>query len=104
MPRLSYTRVGCFVGSVFRWVEKASALTSSNIVQSDLLDSDCELYIDDMLSFASSEEELLEWLRRLFERFRKYNITLNPDECEIGLDRVEHVGHLINAEGSRAQS
>jgi hypothetical protein len=71
----------------------------AHTVLSGLLYSECELYVDDILAFASSEEELLERLRRLFERFRKYNVTLNPDKCEIGLDRVEYVGHLINAEG-----
>jgi hypothetical protein len=60
---------------------------------SGLLYPECELYIDDVLEFTSSEEELLERLRRLFERFLKYNVTLNPDKCEIGLDRVENVGH-----------
>jgi hypothetical protein len=42
----------------------------------------CELYIDDIFAFASSEEELLKRLLRLFERFRKYKVTLNPDKYE----------------------
>jgi hypothetical protein len=51
----------------------------AHTVLSGLLYSECELYIDDILAFASSEEELLERLHRLFERFRtnakseKYN-------------------------------
>jgi hypothetical protein len=71
----------------------------AHTVLSGLLCSECELYIDDILALASSEEELLERLRWLFERFRKYNVTLNPEKCEIVLDRVDYVGHLINAEG-----
>jgi hypothetical protein len=31
-------------------------------------------------------------------QFREYNITLNSEKCAIGMDRVEYVGHLIDAE------
>jgi hypothetical protein len=56
----------------------------------------CELYMDDILPFADSEEEMLQRLHRLFTRL---NVTLNPEKCAIGMERVEYVGHLIDAEG-----
>jgi hypothetical protein len=80
------------------WKSAGAHFQQQLTVLSGLLYSECELYIDDILAFASSEVELLERLRRLFIRFRKCKVTLNPDKCEIGLDRVEYVGHLINAE------
>jgi hypothetical protein len=49
----------------------------AHTVLSGLLYSECELHIDDTLAFAPSEEKRL---CRLFERFRKYNVTLNPDK------------------------
>jgi hypothetical protein len=55
--------------------------------------------MDDILPFAVSEEEILQRLHRLFTRFREYNVTLNPEKCTVGMDRVEYVGHLIDAEG-----
>jgi hypothetical protein len=62
----------------------------------------CEPYMDDILLFADSEEEILQRLHRLFTRFREYNVTLNPDKCAIGMNRVEYVGHLIDAEGMQS--
>jgi hypothetical protein len=55
--------------------------------------------MDDILPFADSEEEMLQRLNRLFTQFREYNVTLNPEKCAIGMDRVEYVGHLIDSEG-----
>jgi hypothetical protein len=63
--------------------------------------------MNDILPFADSEEEMRKRLHRLFTRFRKYNVTLNPEKCAIrnvfppnlSDDRVEYVGHLIDSEG-----
>ena len=59
----------------------------------------CEQYLDDILAYASSGKELLIRLRLLFERFRKFKITLNPDKCELGLSSVEYTGHVIDETG-----
>jgi hypothetical protein len=48
-------------------------------VLSGLLYKECELYVDDILPFADSEEEMLQRLHRLFARFREYNVTLHPE-------------------------
>jgi hypothetical protein len=50
-------------------------------ILSGLLYKECELYMDEILPFADSEEEMLQRLHRLFTRFT----------CAIG--------HLIDAEG-----
>jgi hypothetical protein len=50
--------------------------------------------MDDILTFADSEEEMLQRLHCLFTRFREYNVNLNPE-----MDRVKYVGHPIDAEG-----
>jgi hypothetical protein len=52
-----------------------------------------ELYLDDVLVYATNDNELLERLRTVFERFRQFNITLNPKKCYFGLAEVEFVGH-----------
>jgi hypothetical protein len=62
--------------------------------ESALLYKECELYMDDILPFADSKEEMLQRLHRLFTLFREYNITLSPEKCAIRMDRVEYVGHL----------
>jgi hypothetical protein len=56
-----------------------------------------ELYLDDVLVYATNDEEFLERLRIVFERFRQFNITLNPKKCYFGLAEVEFVGHVLKS-------
>lgn len=58
-----------------------------------------ELYLDDIIVFGRTEEELLKNLRQVFERFRKHRLTLNPGKCRFGLSKVEYVGHTIDENG-----
>jgi hypothetical protein len=58
-----------------------------------------ELYLDDCLVHATSDEEYLRRLRAVFERFRDANIKLNPAKCHLCLRKVEYVGHTINDKG-----
>ena len=44
----------------------------------------CEIYIDDIIIFADSEEELPENLRKVLERFSKHNISVSPEKCSFG--------------------
>ncbi len=38
-------------------------------------------------------------LRTVLDRFRQYNITLNPKKCSSsGLEEVEFVGHVLQME------
>ena len=38
----------------------------------------CELYIDDIIVTGDTEDELLENVIKIFERFRQYNIKAKP--------------------------
>ncbi|MBX9692121.1 MAG: hypothetical protein K2Z81_07040, partial [Cyanobacteria bacterium] len=58
-----------------------------------------EMYIDDILTYAQTEDEYIENLRKIFERLRQFKITLNPDKCRFCLREVEFVGHLITRHG-----
>ena len=59
----------------------------------------CEGYIDDIIVHGQSEPELLHNLRLVFERCRKHRIAFNPKKSKIGLDRIDWVGHQLDAEG-----
>jgi hypothetical protein len=52
-----------------------------------------------VLVYATNDEEFLERLRIVFERFRQFNITLNPKKCYFGLAEVEFVGHVLKSDG-----
>ena len=41
----------------------------------------CIIYLDDMIVFSRMEEEHLEWLHVVFERFREFNLKLKPSKC-----------------------
>ena len=49
----------------------------------------CEGYIDDIIVHGQGEDDLLQNLRKVFERCRRYRIAFNPKKSKIGLDRIE---------------
>ena len=70
--------------------------TMSQEVLKGLLGQICEVYLDDIIIFAETEEELLARLETVFERLKRKGITANPAKCHFGLSQIEYVGHLIN--------
>ena len=71
----------------------------STHVLGGLINVICELYLDDLIIFGTTEEEFLRHLELVLERLKKFSLTLNPEKCVIGKDSVEYVGHTINHEG-----
>ncbi len=74
-------------------------LMMASKVLAGMLYSIVELYFDDILVYASDESEFIVRLRSVFDRFRQYNITLNPKKCSFGLEEVEFVGHVLKPDG-----
>jgi hypothetical protein len=68
-----------------------------------MLYSIVELHLDDILVYASDESEFIVRLRSVFDRFRQYNITLNPKKCSFDLEEVEFVGHVLKPDGGVSQ-
>ena len=71
----------------------------STKVFAGLLYNICEVYLDDIIVFGKTEDEFINNLTTIFERLRKFNITINPEKCRIGLSEVEYIGHVINRHG-----
>lgn len=68
---------------------------------------DCEgtvVFIDDILIFARDINSLEERTRKVKDRLRQNNLTLNDDKCVYGKDEVEFLGYTINATGMRPAS
>ena len=71
----------------------------ANTVLHGLIYQICEIYIDDIIVYGSSEEEFFENLEKVLQRLKEYNISLNPKKTKIGLPKIEYVGHTISGEG-----
>ncbi len=71
----------------------------ATVVLAGLVYHSCEVYLDDIIIFGSSEEELLSHLRQVFDRLRQYNVALNPAKCKFGMQKVEFVGHTMTEHG-----
>ena len=65
----------------------------------DLLYHILEIYLDDILIFADTKDELVERTLIVLEILKKHNITVNPEKVKMGLTEVEYVGHLIDRHG-----
>jgi hypothetical protein len=55
--------------------------------------------MDDVLVLAATDEEFINNLRQVFQRFRDRRVTLNPEKCRFGLSEIEFVGHKIDSNG-----
>jgi hypothetical protein len=71
----------------------------ASIVLAGLMFITVELYLDDVLVYATTEDEFTERLGILFQRFRQHNITLNPKKCAFGMEEVDLVGHILKVDG-----
>ena len=60
----------------------------------------CEIYIDDVLLFGTTDNEYLSNTRKVLGRLRENNVTVNPAKTKLGLKEVEYVGHLITSTGT----
>jgi hypothetical protein len=60
----------------------------------------CEIYIDDVLLFGTTDNEYLSNTRKVLGRLREENVTANPAKTRLGLKEVEYVEHLISSTGT----
>jgi hypothetical protein len=100
----AYTAFITFMG-VYEWQRVPFGLKGApayfqhmmaTIVLAGLLYIILEVYLDDILIYATSEAAFLDNLRAVFERLRKHHLTVNPDKCKFGLSKVEYVSFSPN--------
>ena len=66
----------------------------------ELLGTVMEIYIDDILTWGETVEELSENLQKVFDRMKQHNLTVNPEKCRFGMREIEFVGHVISTLGT----
>ena len=59
----------------------------------------CVIYLDDVIVFGRTEEEHLECLHVVFERFQEFNLKLKPLKCSFFQLGIMYLAHHISRRG-----
>lgn len=57
------------------------------------------LYIDDVIVIGCSVKHHLSNLENVFEKFRQFNLKLNPAKCNFFCAQVTFLGHHVSEHG-----
>lgn len=77
-----------------------TAMRVMNEVVKDL-ESNSFVFYDDILVYTPTFESHLEVLEKLFNKLKEANITLNKKKCELLMQSVTYLGHVVSPEGIR---
>lgn len=66
-----------------------------NTIFYDMLDKGVVIYLDDILLYAETEEELLELTKETLRRLRKHKLFVKPGKCRFKVKKVEFLGVLV---------
>ena len=72
-----------------------------NRALSDLLDTCCIVYLDDILIYSRSAEEHVKHVRMVLERLEKFRLYCKLSKCAFHTDTVNFLGFDINPKGIR---
>ena len=59
----------------------------------------CIIYLDNVIVFGCMEEEHLECLHVVFERFREFNLKLKPLKCSFFQSEIVYLAHHVSWRG-----
>jgi hypothetical protein len=57
------------------------------------------IYLDDIIVFSNSSDEHLKHLRRVFQKCRRFGISLNPQKYNFEMQEGKLLGHIISKDG-----
>lgn len=73
----------------------------SDMILAPLTELKISNYIDDFCIGSDDVSGMLFKLRKLFERFRQFGLTINPTKCSFLVPKIEFLGHMLDAAGIR---
>jgi len=110
-PRAKERSAFCTRRGLFQFVRMPFGLCGApstfcrlmHLVLDDLLYKICLFYLDDVIIFAATPEELIERLDVVFTRLRDYGLKIKPAKCVLFKTPIEFLGHLVSADGLQPQ-
>ena len=90
-PRMAFVR--CPQGLAFL---PSQFMAIMHRVVGDLCNTSVLVYLDDMVVVASTFEELLQEVRKLFDRLREHNMVLSLPKSVIGTRQFDFLGHRFD--------
>jgi hypothetical protein len=70
-----------------------------NVAFQGLINKCVVVYLDDMTVYSKNKEDHIQHLTHIFERCRKYDISLNPMKTIFGVKEGKLLGHIMSQEG-----
>jgi len=59
----------------------------------------CLCYLDDVIVYATSKQELLERLHTIFSCLHSVGLKVKPSKCSLFKERISFLGHMVSAQG-----
>ena len=75
----------------------ASFCRLMQLIFKDMLHKRCFVYLDDIIVFASTPEELIERLDAVFTRLREYGLKAKASKCVLFKSPIAFLGHYMSA-------
>ena len=63
--------------------------------------STCLVYLDDVVIYGRTEDELIQRMDEIFSRLQSAGLKLKPRKCHLFAKETEYLGHIISGEGIR---
>jgi hypothetical protein len=57
------------------------------------------IYLDDIKVYSASDKQHLEHLKKVFQKYRKFEISLNPKKSHFAVEEGKLLGNIISKEG-----
>eukprot|EP00762_Andalucia_godoyi_P003229 ANDGO_01040.mRNA.1 Retrovirus-related Pol polyprotein from transposon 17.6 len=68
-------------------------------VLAGLVGTICEVFVDDICIYASTQEMFMTRLRTVLERLRQFGLRVKAEKCRLGLSEVVYLGHVVSGQG-----
>jgi len=70
-----------------------------SIVLTEHLWEICPCYLDDIIIFGQTPQELLDRMRTILDKLHEVGLKVKPSKCVLFKTEIQYLGHLVSAAG-----